>query len=100
MGMEFEPAVKETLQLKLEPEIVAAAPLHVTPATPDKASPSVPETPMDGVLRAIADPLGGDPIVMLGGVLSNLTVIDALVLLPALSTTVPVTTWFFTSVVT
>jgi hypothetical protein len=98
--IEFGPCISETVQANFGPEIVAAAPLHVTPVTPDKESLSEPITVMDVVLRLIVWPLGGDVIVKFGGALSRFTVTDVLAVFPALSVVVPKTSWFFPSVVT
>ena len=88
------------MQANFEPEIEAAAPLHVTPATPDKESLSEPITVIDVVLRLMVWPVGGDVIVKLGGVLSKLTVTDLLAVFPAVSTAVSEIFWLDPSVIT
>jgi len=89
MEIELDPCDNEIVQAKFEPETVAAAPLQVTTATPERVSLSDPITVMDVVLRLTVCPLGGDEIVKFGGVLSSLTVIDVLAVFPALSVAVP-----------
>ena len=63
--------------------------MHVTPARPEVVSLAMPTTVMDAVLKLMVDPFAGDEIATLGGVLSNLTVMDAGAVLPARSTAVP-----------
>ena len=90
--MELDPATRLVVHVKLEPEVVAAVPLHLTEATPDRLSLSLPLIPVDGVPKVIIDPLIGDKTASSGGVLSKLIVADALAVLPAKSVAVPVTT--------
>jgi hypothetical protein len=85
------------LHTKLETEIVAAVPLHVTPASPETLSLAVPFTPIAPAARAIVAPLLGEDTVRLGGVSSRFTVADVCALSPAASVTVPGTFWPTTS---
>src|SRR5205085_2352442 len=70
--MEFAPWVSSTEQVKFGPEMAAGEPLQVTVDTPDKLSPSLPLRPRAIVLKLIVDPLDGDAIATVGGVLSSL----------------------------
>lgn len=92
--MEFDPDTRFTLQLKLDPESEAAVPLHVTVATPETPSVSVPLIPIVDVPKAIVEPLAGELVLTTGYVLSRLTVTDALALYPPVSVTVPEMIWF------
>ena len=66
MGIEFGPLARETVQVKFEPERVAGTPLHVTPATPERLSLSLPFTPIVAVLRLMVDPPSGEAMVTVG----------------------------------
>jgi hypothetical protein len=90
--MELDPAPRLVVHVKLEPEVAAAAPLHLTETTPDRLSLSLPLIPTEGVPKVMMDPLIGDNTASSGGVLSTLIVADALAVLPAKSVAVPVTT--------
>ena len=92
MGIELAPGTNEAVHVKFEPDSAAEAPLHVTPTKPDPFSFETPRMPIEGVLKLIVDPLVGDEIVTPGGILSSLTVTDALAAFPALSSADPATT--------
>jgi hypothetical protein len=69
--------------------MVAGALLQEALATPDRASLAVPLTVIEGVLRLMVCPLGGDCMVRVGGVLSSFIVTDVVEVFPALSVAVP-----------
>jgi hypothetical protein len=77
---------------------VAAAPLHVTDATPESASETLPDTEA-GVEVNVA-PLAGDAMVTTGGVRSIFNVTVAVAVSPAASVTVPVIVWLAPAVLT
>jgi hypothetical protein len=83
--------------VKAAPERVAAAPLQVTAATPERASVTVPATVRAGEPRLA--PSAGVATAIAGGVLSRLTSTLALDVFPARSVAVPVTTWRLPSAV-
>jgi len=87
--MRSEAANTNTVQEYVEPLTVAAIPLQVTPATPDRLSDTEPETETYGA--AMLEPLDGVLMLKLGGVKSMFTVSVALAESDALSVAVPVT---------
>ncbi len=88
--IEFVPGVKATLQVKEEPVTVAAIPLQVTVAMPERASLAVPIKVAVGVVSTAPD--AGDVIETVGGVLSMLMLAVAVALFPARSVALPVMT--------
>src|SRR4051812_27494983 len=85
----FAPGVNVTGHCACVSAIVASTPLHVTPATPESPSLTVPlitTTPVDTVV-----PAAGDVNVNTGGVLSMLTVALPVPAFPAKSVAVPPT---------
>lgn len=76
-----EPNVAE--QLNAEMFSCAARPLHVTEETPDNESLTVPE--IVACEEKALDPVAGDTMVTVGGVLSTLTATDAVAEFPAMS---------------
>src|SRR5439155_4731024 len=97
MTMLFACATSDTLQFRTVCTGVAEAPLHVTLATPERASVTVPVTVTVGINRIA--PSGGELMVTTGGVLSTFTATLVMPTFPATSTAVPVTIWFAPSVV-
>src|SRR5712691_9662729 len=93
----FVPGVNVTRQSTCVPATVAGTSLHVTPATPESASATIPLMTASEVNSVL--PLAGDVIVKLGGVLSMLTVTLAVAVFPALSMATPLTTWCAASAV-
>ena len=93
------PDTRLTLHVNVELKTVAAVPLQVTEATPEMLSRSLPLIPIVDVLSAIVDPLGGETIATVGGVLSRFTVTEVFALFPATSVAVPETTSPITSFV-
>jgi len=72
--------------------------LQVTAETPDTASFTVPTTAAEDEVNVA--PFAGEVMLIVGGVLSSLTVIDVEALLPAASVAVPEMIWLAPSVVT
>jgi len=95
---EFAPGANVNEQLKRFPLTVAAPPLHVTPATPERASVIVPVALMDDMKKRA--PSAGEVRVKTGGVLSMLMPCEVAgeLTLSALSVHVPVADWFMPSV--
>jgi hypothetical protein len=81
--MVLVPTVRVTLQDRLDWASVAAAPLQVTPAIPESASVTVPETARGDVVTVAPD--AGALMAIVGAVLSILSVTVAVAVLPALS---------------
>jgi len=77
-----------TLQENEPVEIVAWAPLQLTDETPERASVIVPLTAICAVLRTL--PSAGEEMLVVGAVLSKLTVAVAVAVCPAVSVAVPV----------
>jgi len=94
----FAPEFNVTVHAKEPPVTVPAVPLQVTPATPDKASVTLPLTFSDDDVSVA--PFAGDVMVKTGGVRSMFNVTLAVLVFPAVSVTVPVMTWFAPAVLT
>jgi hypothetical protein len=88
--IEFVPATSGRRQLNDDPVKVAGLPPHVTVANPEMESLTVPVSVMLETLTVV--PGAGETIVTTGGVLSRLTVLCVLAVLPAMSAAVPVMT--------
>jgi hypothetical protein len=58
--IELDPWPSTIVQAKVEPETLAGALLQEALATPDRASLAVPLTVIEGVLRLMVCPFGGD----------------------------------------
>jgi hypothetical protein len=78
------------VQVNVPLEMLAAVPLHVTPATPESTSLTVPLT-CSAELAAV-EPFAGDVIAITGAVLSILSVTDAVALSPIASVAVALMT--------
>src|SRR4051812_31555060 len=83
----FAPAASVTLHKNAEPLLIAGKPLHVIPARPDNESVAVPRTIV--IRSAVAVPSARASMVIVGAVLSMLTLTAADALFPPLSTAVP-----------
>jgi hypothetical protein len=86
----LEPVVSATAQLYEPLCTVAAVPLQVTDATPERASETLPDT--DAGEEVSTAPFVGDAMLKAGGVLSMFSVTLAVLVSPFVSVTVPVTT--------
>lgn len=84
------PGFNERLQEKFPPDGATGTPLHVSEATPDKASDTVPVTAIPAVVKTA--PSAGEPTARVGGVFSIFNVTLAVAVAPAASVTVPLTT--------
>src|SRR6266567_546385 len=69
-------------------------------ATPDRLSPHMKCTVTSALYQLLAFGSRSGAALMVGGVLSMLTVATSVAVLPALSTALPCTGWFWPSVVT
>lgn len=92
MEIEFAPGARLTVHEKPELERTAAAPLQATEAIPEILSVSDPLIPIEDVLSAIVEPLAGDAMDSMGGVLSSFTVTEVFAVFPAESVATPETT--------
>src|SRR5882724_3210834 len=79
--MVLAPALSGTPHVTLAPLNWAGTPLQVTPATPESASVTVASSVTVGTITNA--PFWGEVMVMLGGVLSMLRVVEALAVFPA-----------------
>src|SRR5271155_3952323 len=87
--IEFAPCVRVSEQANDPLCTVPAAPLHVSAATADSASETLPETVRAEEVRVA--PLVGDVMLNTGGVLSRLIVVETVDAFPATSVAMPVT---------
>lgn len=94
----FDPFVSVAVQLNVPLWTVVDAPLHVTAATPERLSDTVPETTK--LAFVTVELFAGEVIARAGAVLSILSVTDAVALSPIASVAVALMTWFAPSVVT
>ena len=96
-AMVFGPATSDTLHDRADWVSVAGAPLQAALAMPESESVTVPVTATGEAVTVAPDV--GEAIVVVGGVLSILSVTEAVALRPALSVAVREMTWFAPSVV-
>jgi hypothetical protein len=96
--IELDTELSRTLQENVEPVTVAEPPLQSTPPTPDRASVTEPDTATYGVLTV--PPFVGLVMLMDGGVRSRFTTALVEAEFVAVSTALPLTTWFAPSELT